>query len=374
MVLTAFLWGTSFPAIKWGLRYLNPLSFVFWRFAVATAFFLPLMVVWRGRFLREVLSPHLAVLGLINTLGYLLEFLGMNYTTSVKASIIVNLSSVLAVPLSVALLGEGLWPVRGLGVLLAGVGVFAVITGGTLKRLGGGTLTGDLLCLAASLFWALEVAYSKMALRKAGTLTAAAAITLYTLVFLTALLPWIYFNDATLASCPVYLRFRDVVKKIYFPRWSLPMSIVSSSFVHFALSMIILFAVFMVVPVRFTAKFWILIPMTLILTIFLAGISLLVSVLHTYYQDVEYALGALIRVFFFVTPVMYPTTEIPEQYRFWFLFNPMATICEGFRSVLPGYHAPEPIHLLSTVIVALLTLGLGIVVYRRMSAQLPEVL
>ncbi len=185
MVLTAFLWGTSFPAIKWGLRYLNPLSFVFWRFAVATAFFLPLMVVWRGRFLREVLSPHLAVLGLINTLGYLLEFLGMNYTTSVKASIIVNLSSVLAVPLSVALLGEGLWPVRGLGVLLAGVGVFAVITGGTLKRLGGGTLTGDLLCLAASLFWALEVAYSKMALRKAGTLTAAAAITLYTLVFLT---------------------------------------------------------------------------------------------------------------------------------------------------------------------------------------------
>lgn len=196
----------------------------------------------------------------------------------------------------------------------------------------------------------------------------------YTLVFLTALLPWIYFNDATLASCPVYLRFRDVVKKIYFPRWSLPMSIVSSSFVHFALSMIILFAVFMVVPVRFTAKFWILVPMTLILTIFLSGISLLVSVLHTYYQDVEYALGALIRVFFFVTPVMYPTTEIPEQYRFWFLFNPMATICEGFRSVLPGYHAPEPIHLLSTVIVALLTLGLGIFVYRRMSAQLPEVL
>lgn len=196
----------------------------------------------------------------------------------------------------------------------------------------------------------------------------------YTMVFLTALVPWIYFNDAMLASCPVYLRFRDVVKKIYFPRWALPMSIVTSSFVHFLLSVVILFAVFVAVRVRFTPAFWALIPVTLILTAMLAGLSLIFSALHTYYQDVEYVLTALTRMLFFVTPVMYPTAQIPEQYRFWYLFNPLAAVCEGFRSVLPGYELPSAVHMLSAAGFAVVTLLVGVVVYRRMSAQLPEVL
>ncbi len=196
----------------------------------------------------------------------------------------------------------------------------------------------------------------------------------YTMVFLTALVPWIYFNDAMLASCPVFLRFRDVVKKIYFPRWALPMSIVSSSFVHFLLSVVILFAVFAAVRVRFTPAFWAFIPMTLMLTVMLAGLSLIFSTLHTYYQDVEYVLTAFTRMLFFVTPVMYPTAQIPEHYRFWFLFNPLAAICEGYRSVLPGYELPSTVHLLSAAGFSVVMLLIGILVYRRMNPQLPEVL
>ncbi|MGD9497444.1 MAG: ABC transporter permease [Armatimonadota bacterium] len=196
----------------------------------------------------------------------------------------------------------------------------------------------------------------------------------YTLVFLTALVPWTYFNDATLGSCPVYLRFRDVVKKIYFPRWTLPLSIVSSSFVHFLLSMTILFAVFAVVPVRPSPAFWWLIPLSVILTVMLSGLALMFAALHTYYQDVEYALTAIIRMFFFVTPVMYPTSEIPEAYRYWFLFNPMAAICEGFRSVLPHYDLPRPEHLIVAAVASIMLLGIGMAVHRRMDPQLPEVL
>lgn len=196
----------------------------------------------------------------------------------------------------------------------------------------------------------------------------------YTLVFLTALLPWIFFSDAVLTSCPVYLKFRDVVKKIYFPRWALPLSVVFAAAVHFGLSMVILFAIFVVVPVRFTAAFWPLIPLTLMLTTMLAGLSLLFSVLHTYYQDVEYALTAIVRMLLFVTPVMYPTDQIPEAYQYWFLFNPLAAICEGFRSILPGYELPRPEHLVCAAVISVLCLGVGMVVFRRMSPQLPEVL
>lgn len=196
----------------------------------------------------------------------------------------------------------------------------------------------------------------------------------YTIKFLVALLPWTFFNDTVLASCPTFLKFRDVVKKIYFPRWALPISIVSSSLVHFLLSMVILFAVFVIIPVKFDPIFLYLIPLLLLEIIMLSGLSLGFSMLHTYYQDVEYALGAIVRMFFFVTPVMYPTSEIPEEYQYWFLFNPMATICEGFRGILLRHELPEPEHLISTTIVSILCLVLGIAIYRRMSRQLPEVL
>jgi len=196
----------------------------------------------------------------------------------------------------------------------------------------------------------------------------------YSLVFLTALVPWIYFNDALLASCPVFLKFRDVVKKIYFPRWALPLSVVASSFVHFCLSMVIMFAIFAVVPVRFTPAFWRLVPLTAILTMMLAGTSLAFSALHTYYQDVEYALTAMVRMLFFLTPVMYPTDQIPEQYRYWFLFNPMATICEGFRSVLPHYEPPGPTHLLAAAAFSVVCVLVGLLAFRRLAPQLPEVL
>ncbi len=196
----------------------------------------------------------------------------------------------------------------------------------------------------------------------------------YTIQFLVALLPWTFFNDTVLASCPTFLKFRDVVKKIYFPRWSLPISIVTSSLVHFLLSMVILFAIFIIIPVVFDPIFLYLIPLTLILITMLCGLALGFAMLHTYYQDVEYALGAIVRMFFFVTPVMYPTSEIPESYQYWFLFNPMATVCEGYRAILLRHELPLPEHWIAATAVSILCLVAGVLIYRRMSPQLPEVL
>jgi ABC-type polysaccharide/polyol phosphate export permease len=196
----------------------------------------------------------------------------------------------------------------------------------------------------------------------------------YTIKFLVALIPWTFFNDSVLTACPTFMKFRDVVKKIYFPRWTLPVSVVGGAFVHFALSMIILFVVFLVVPVAFSPVFLYMIPLTLMLVVMLAGLALSFSLLHTYYQDVEYALTAILRMYFFVTPVMYPLSEIPERYQYWYMFNPMATICEGFRSITLEHRLPLPEHLIFTAVFSVLCLVIGLLLFRRMSPQLPEVL
>lgn len=192
--------------------------------------------------------------------------------------------------------------------------------------------------------------------------------------YLCGLIPWIFFTDSVLAACPTFFKFRDVVKKIYFPRWVLPSSVASSALVHMALSLLILFTVFLIIPVAFDESFLFLIVLIAILTIMVAGLGLLFSVMHTFYQDVEYALTAFVRAYLFVTPVFYPLEVIPEQYHNLFLYNPMATICEGFRGVLLRHELPQATHLLATLGFSLLCLAAGIIYYRRHQHELPEVL
>jgi lipopolysaccharide transport system permease protein len=196
----------------------------------------------------------------------------------------------------------------------------------------------------------------------------------FTVKYFCGLLPWIFFSDCVLGACPTFLKFRDVLKKIYFPRWVLPISVVASSLVHFGLSLVVLFAVFLVIPVAFDVSFLFLLVLIAILLVMVVGLSLLFSVLHTFYEDTQYGLQALLRAWFFLTPVFYPASEIPSQYRHLYLYNPMATICEGFRGILLEHKLPQPEHLLATLGVGALCLALGGLYYRRYGDHLPEVL
>ncbi len=196
----------------------------------------------------------------------------------------------------------------------------------------------------------------------------------FTIKYLCGLLPWLYFNDTVLGSCPTFLKFREVVKKIYFPRWLLPAAVSASSLVHFGLSLVILMAVFRIIGVAYHHTFWFVPVLLLLLVAMSSGLALLFSVMHTFYQDTEYALTSLMRVYLFVTPVFYPTEEIPAQYQYWFLFNPLATICEGIRGCLLRNELPRIEHLAACTLFAIVCLAAGVFYYRRHEHELPEVL
>lgn len=196
----------------------------------------------------------------------------------------------------------------------------------------------------------------------------------FTIKYLCGLLPWVYINDTILGACPTFLTFREVVKKIYFPRWVLPLSVSGSSLVHFLLSMLILMGVFVVIKIAFQPAVFFLPVLILLMVMLASGLALLFSVMHTFYQDTEYALTSLMRVFLFVTPVFYPTEEIPEKYQYWFLFNPVATICEGFRGCLLRNELPRWEHLLVCAGSAVLCIAIGVAYYRARGRELPEVL
>lgn len=160
--LAAALWGTSFPIISLGIKAgLDPRVFIFLRFAIAAPILLGVAVAL-GRSVTPLLkSKAIWVIGLLNAVGFLCQFIGQKYTEASVAAILVNLSVVMAAVGGVVFLGERLGLSKVAGVILALGGSAMIATNGDLASVAGGEAVGDALYLVAALSWGGYILYSK---------------------------------------------------------------------------------------------------------------------------------------------------------------------------------------------------------------------
>jgi len=145
-----------------------------------------------------------------------------------------------------------------------------------------------------------------------------------------------------------------------------PISSVLASLVDFAIAFVVLLGMmwyFKIVP---TAAIWTL-PLFLLLALITAlGVGLWLSAMNVVYRDVGYILPFLTQFWFYLTPVVYPASKVPESWRLIYALNPMVGVIEGFRwALLATPTAPGPMLLVSTAI-ALLLLVSGLFYFRRM--------
>ncbi|MBN1245368.1 EamA family transporter [Candidatus Bathyarchaeota archaeon] len=160
-ILAGVLWGTSFPIIKLGLSTIDPFAFVFWRFLFASVTLLVIMQLL-GKLKFKITHKKLLVfLGIANGSGYLLQYVGMNYTTTAKAALFINLSAMWVALLSPRLLGENFSHKKIAGVLFGLTGIIFVSTNLDFSGLSGGQLTGDAMLLVSGVAWALFMIYNK---------------------------------------------------------------------------------------------------------------------------------------------------------------------------------------------------------------------
>jgi drug/metabolite transporter (DMT)-like permease len=160
-VLAGVLWGTSFPAIKIGLNYVNPYLFVFLRFLLASALMFLIMLSTKKLTYPIKQKKLILFLGVTNGVAYLSQYIGMNSTTAAKAALFVNLSVVWVALLSPKLQGETLGRKKILGVLAALTGIIFVTTNLDFSMLSGGQLIGDLLLITSGVIWAFFTIYNK---------------------------------------------------------------------------------------------------------------------------------------------------------------------------------------------------------------------
>jgi lipopolysaccharide transport system permease protein len=189
-----------------------------------------------------------------------------------------------------------------------------------------------------------------------------------------ALVPWTFFATALNQASNSLVVSANMVKKIYFPRLSLPIATVLASVVDFVLAFIVLLGMMLFYGLVPTINvLWL--PFFLLLALVTSlGVSLWLSAMNVQFRDVHYTIPFLTQAWLFVTPIAYPSSLLPEPWRTVYGLNPMAGVVEGFRWALLGTDTgPGPMTVVSAV-VALILLISGAFYFRRMEQGFADVL
>jgi lipopolysaccharide transport system permease protein len=196
----------------------------------------------------------------------------------------------------------------------------------------------------------------------------------YTLFLIAGLFPWQWFSNSVTVSTMAFLSNASIIKKVSFPRETVVFTTVLQDMIHFAISIpVIVIFLFVYGKAPSTAWLWG-IPL-LLLTQFLLtyGLSLIVASVNLFFRDMEKFNGLLVSFLFYFTPIIYPMSLVPEEYRATLILNPLAPLMLSWRDLFLG----EPLLFARvglSALFAFVALGLGYVVYRRLSWRFAEVL
>ena len=195
----------------------------------------------------------------------------------------------------------------------------------------------------------------------------------YPIFYYSALLPWMYFAGALQNATNVVVEQQRVITKVYFPRLLLPVSAVASGLLDFAIAFLVFLAMmgyYHIAPGPAILLF----PCFLLLAVLTAlGVGLWLSALNAVYRDVRYVLPFLVQFWMFASPVAYPSSLVPERWRWLYGLNPMAGVIEGFRWSLTGRGQPPNLLLAASTGMVLLLLAGGVAYFQRMEGTIADV-
>lgn len=200
----------------------------------------------------------------------------------------------------------------------------------------------------------------------------------YPIFALVGLLPWQLFSYALAQSSNSLVNEQRLITKVYFPRLIVPIASVLAGAVDF----VIAFALVLLMMVGYALSGYplqvnaavLLLPAFIVLTLAAAlGIGLWLAALNVQYRDVRYIVPFMAQLWLFATPIAYPSSLVPQEYRVLYGLNPMTGVVDGFRWALVGGSPPDVGLMAASVgVVAGLLVG-GLFYFRRVEAQFADV-
>ena len=190
------------------------------------------------------------------------------------------------------------------------------------------------------------------------------------LFYMAGTVAWGYFSTCLTQTSNTFVANREIFGKVYFPRMTVPISIVITGIFQFLIQFVIF--------IGFLLYYWhqgaIVEPSIMVFTLPLIllqmailglGMGILVSSLVTKYRDLTFAMTFAVQIWMYLTPVVYPLTQVPENYRNLYVLNPMVSIVESFRGAFLGVSSIETHHILISVLVTMIIFFIGVILFSR---------
>lgn len=195
----------------------------------------------------------------------------------------------------------------------------------------------------------------------------------YAVYLLAGIACWTLFNEVILRCTTVFVDNGSLLRKMNFPRITLPAIAVCSALVANACLMLVLIIAASLLGFGVSPA-WAWLPALMLLTTALAaGIGLLLGTLHVFLRDVGQVIAVILQFWFWATPIVYPSTIVPASFRGVLQANPVAPLVKGYQDVILYGRGPDEAIWL-TVVVAAVFLLLALLVFRRASAELVDAL
>ena len=194
----------------------------------------------------------------------------------------------------------------------------------------------------------------------------------YTVYMVCGLIPWNFFVTAVNRSSFIMIENGNILKKVYFPREILPISLVTSEAINFIISSLIILAFTIIKGINLT---WVVIwyPIVLIVQyIVILAISFIVSSITVYFRDLQHFLGIFLQLLFYATPIVYALDAIPEQVQWILKVNPMTYIIEAYRAIFYDTTMPDIKVLAIVFVIGVVGLIVGYIIFNRLQRKFAE--
>ncbi|MDP6634997.1 MAG: ABC transporter permease [Phycisphaerae bacterium] len=158
----------------------------------------------------------------------------------------------------------------------------------------------------------------------------------YNLYLLLGVILWNFLGEVTLNSMVMLEGKAEIIKKIYFPRWIIVMASSLTSLLTLALNMVVFLVFFVISGVPFSISLFMVALYLLELYVLVVGLSLILCALYPKFRDVHHIWEVFVQLGFWLTPIVYPISIVPEKYHTFIFLNPVARIIQGCRQAVIG--------------------------------------
>ena len=194
----------------------------------------------------------------------------------------------------------------------------------------------------------------------------------YALYLCTGIIPWSSFQEAVHRGNTVFIENANLIKRLFFPREILILQTVLVSTISLIIGLGLILIVLLVIG-RFPGwNVLLLLPAVGIQTVMVFGLGLAFATFNVFFRDLSHAMGILLHLWFWLSPIVYPAEIIPERFALLLQLNPVTHLVGLYRTALLNSPPPGPAGILGTVAFSLLILWISLKLYRRLSPKIVD--